>query len=327
MALRRDQYDTIMKEYDRKRDAHRKESAARREEIYASVPGYRALDEKVSELGLYGIRRALSGLSFDREENTAALYALRREKENLLTEAGYPADYLEPIFECRKCSDTGYLPDGTKCECFRSQEIEILYDQSHIREKLASENFSVLSTRWYQGEDLNRFTAAVDSVHRFVDEFDRTYRNLYFYGPVGTGKSFLSNCAAEALIKSGHSVIYFSASALFERLNSLTYDYKMREELDALRRDLYECELLIIDDLGTEIPGNLVASSLFSLLNERDLRKRSTIISTNLSLDELQSRYSARILSRIMYSYDLLKLTGYDIRVQKKQANRSKNDR
>jgi DNA replication protein DnaC len=155
----------------------------------------------------------------------------------------------------------------------------------------------------------------------FVENFKQDYHNILFYGTVGTGKSFLSGCVASELLKNGHSVIYFSSTGLFDNLARYTFDTKEKEALSAFYQDLYNCELLIIDDLGTEITNSFVASQLFSCLNERNLRKRATIISTNLSLEELRDRYSDRVFSRITSSYTICKLTGRDIRMIKKRAS------
>ena len=141
---------------------------------------------------------------------------------------------------------------------------------------------------------------------------------MFLYGTVGTGKTFLSNCIAREAIESGHSVIYFSASVLFDTLARNTYDYKSQETLDYLYNDLYNCDLLVIDDLGTEQSTTFTLSHLFTCLNERINRGKSMIISTNLSLPELKDRYQDRIFSRITSSFDFCKLTGPDIRMYKK---------
>ena len=191
---------------------------------------------------------------------------------------------------------------------------------------IASENFSNLSYEYYQGEDLAHFRKCVDVCHNFVQNFKQDYHNLFFYGTVGTGKSFLSGCIASELLQSGHSVIYFSASGLFDTLARYTFDTRAKEALSGFYEDIYNCDLLIIDDLGTEMTNTFVASQLFSCLNERHLRQKATIISTNLSLEELRDRYSDRVFSRITSHYDLCKLTGPDIRMCKKRMqNASEN--
>ena len=120
------------------------------------------------------------------------------------------------------------------------------------------------------------------------------------------------------LIENGHSVIYFSAARLFEALSQLSFDYRNKEELHGIYDGLYQCDLLIIDDLGTELTNNFVTSQFFSCLNERHMRRKSTIISTNLSLEELRNRYSDRIFSRITSNYTICKLSGTDVRMYKR---------
>ena len=134
------------------------------------------------------------------------------------------------------------------------------------------------------------------------------------------GKSFMSNCIAAELLKKGKTVIYQTAPVLLESV----IDFKMNRQknLDSnFYQSILDCDLLIIDDLGTETTNSFVSSQLFLILNERNLRKKSTIISTNLALDDIKNIYSERIFSRLSSSYTMLRLTGDDIRIQKKLLN------
>ena len=234
-----------------------------------------------------------------------------------MRENGFPADFLTPKYECEKCQDTGYVANQ-KCNCFRAAEIDLIYEQSHIKNLLKTENFSALSYDYYEGEDYEKFTKAVQICQNFIKTFYLDYRNLFFYGTVGTGKSFLSCCIAKELMDKGYLVIYFSASQLFDVLSKSTFEKDSREAVSGISDDICECDLLIIDDLGTELTNSFVSSQLFSCLNNRHMRKKPTIITTNLSLGELRDRYSDRIFSRITSNYDVCKLTGRDIRMQKK---------
>lgn len=325
MALSSSQYEAIIKEYQRTRDENRALEDARRQEVCEAIPEYLPLCESVSTLSVARAKRLLEG-------DDAALSGLREElaeiaqrRKRLLVEHGFPADYLEPVYRCPDCQDTGYIasPEGlkAKCHCFRQQEISILYAQSHIQEMIVRENFSVLSYEYYQGEDLRRFQAAVGVSRRFIQEFEGNCQNLFFYGAVGTGKSFLSGCIAKELLQRGNSVIYFSAAGLFDMLARYTFDGRLKEGLQDFCEDLYGCDLLIIDDLGTEITNNFVTSSLFACLNERHLSGKSTLISTNISLEELRNRYSDRVFSRITSSFTLCSFTGPDIRILKKRLS------
>lgn len=325
MALSNSQYEAIRKEYQRTRDENRILAEARLREVCEAVPEYLPLSESVSTLSVARARRMLEGDEDALSGLHQELAELACRRKCLLAEHGFPEDYLEPIYRCPDCQDTGYVTSDqglkTKCHCFRQQEISLLYAQSHIQELIERENFSVLSYEYYQGEDLRRFDAAVGISRKFIREFGEVCRNLFFYGTVGTGKSFLSGCIARELLQRGCSVLYFSAAGLFDTLARYTFDGRLKDSLQDFCEDLYGCDLLIVDDLGTEITNSFVTSALFSCLNERHLRGRSTLISTNISLEELRDRYSDRIFSRISSGFTLCKLTGPDIRILKKRLS------
>ena len=330
MSLTNAQYNSIMKGYEQPRDRNRHLAEQRRREIYTKLPEYGRLDESVGELSVAQAKLLLNGDDEALTRLRSSLKEISRQKRELLTSAGYPADYLEPVYDCPDCKDTGYIDseDGLrkKCHCFHQQELVILYEQSHFRVMNAGENISNLTYENYQGDALTHIRKCVDVCRNFVQNFKQDYHNLFFYGTVGTGKSFLSGCIASELLQTGHSVIYFSASGLFDTLARYAFDSRAKEALSGFYEDLYNCDLLIIDDLGTEMTNTFVASQLFSCLNERHLRKNATIISTNLSLEELRDRYSDRVFSRITSHYDLCKLTGPDIRMCKKRMQNTSDN-
>lgn len=323
MALTNTQYDTIIKSYDAKQDKNRRLLQKRTSYVYSHVQGYRELDNRIASVSVAQGKKLLEGDDGALNELKATICRLSDRKRQLLLDANLPADYLEPVYDCPDCRDTGYR-EGSKCHCFRQAVITMLYEQSGIRKMLESENFSVLSYDYYKGEDLTRFKNTVVTCRNFINNFNSDYHNLFFYGTVGTGKSFLSGCVAKELIERGHSVIYFSASGLFDTLSKLKFDYKNADELHKEYEDLFQCDLLIIDDLGTEYTNNLVNSELFSLINDRHLRQKAVIISTNLSLADFRERYSDRIFSRITSNYEICKLTGPDIRMHKKRLQNRK---
>lgn len=323
MALTNAQHESILIEYQHIRDGNRALRESRKEMICRSIPEFGELADSVSTLSVAAARRMLAGDDTAPAVLHERLARITSRQKELLLENGYAEDYLDPIYNCPHCQDTGYLntEEGLrrKCRCFRQKEIALLYAQSNIRDLIGKENFSTLSFRYYEGDDLRRFEAAVQISKKFAETFKEDYQNLFFYGTVGTGKSFLSGCIAAELLQKGNSVIYFSSSGLFDTLARFSFDAKSKEALHDLYEDFYNCDLLIIDDLGTEITNSFVTSQLFSCLNERYLRSRSTLISTNLSLEELRDRYSDRIFSRITSSFHLCKLTGPDIRIMKKR--------
>lgn len=313
MALSNSQYNAIMRVYEERQTRNRHSLEERTARVNQQVEGYRELSDSIAAISVTQGKKLLEGDENALSELKSTLRRLSAMKQELLTGAGFPEEYLSPVYDCPDCKDTGYI-GSEKCHCFKQAIIDLLYEQSGIRSMLEKENFSSLSYDYYQGEDLERFKKNVTTAKNFIKTFDSDYHNLFFYGTVGTGKSFLSGCIAKELIEKGFSVIYFSAAGLFETLSRNMFDYKNTEELRSLHEDLYGCDLLIIDDLGTECINNATASMFFSLLNERHLNQKATIISTNLFLEDIQNRYSERIFSRIMNQYISLKFTGPDIR-------------
>ena len=321
MALTNTQYDEIMHDYERLRTLKRSELTKRIRYVEQHVPGYLDLEQETGKRSAAFGRRLLNGEKLDRSELHRQLAEVSARKLSLLREAGLSDDYLNMQYECPFCKDTGYV-GNEKCSCFKQKIIERLYAQSNINKLAEEANFDILSEDYYEGEDLDRFRGAVRTSKDFIKNFESLYPNLLFYGTVGTGKSFLSICIAKEILEKGHSVLYFSAASLFSLIQTNTYDFKKSEELRSLYDDLYNTELLIIDDLGTEHVSNTSIPQLFTCINERLNRNKSTIITTNFSLDDIKSMYSERVSSRIASSYHLCKLTGKDIRIMKKVQNR-----
>ncbi len=317
MSLTNSQYDAIMRTYEEKQRRSRRRLEQNTQEVYAKIPEYEELDRQTAETSIAHGRRLLGGEQEARQSLKDELSRIAEKKAALLRKYGFPDDFLEPTYECPKCKDTGY-DQNKKCSCFRAAEIELIYEQSHIRNMLQTENFSALSYEYYDGDELEKFRKAVQICQNFTQTFHKDYQNLFFYGTVGTGKSFLACCVAKELMDRGNLVIYFSASQLFDALSKSTFEKDSAEAISGISDDISECDLLIIDDLGTELTNAFVSSQLFSCLNNRHMRKKSTIITTNLSLSELRDRYSDRIFSRITSNYTVCKLVGSDIRMKKK---------
>ena len=313
MALSNSQYDTIKRIYDNRQLARHYEQEKRLNHVNEHVDGFREVNESISSLCLKKAELLLEGQTSALSDLKDAIAVLKQQKETLLIQAGLPADYLNVPYICEVCQDTGYI-NGEKCHCFKQAAITLLYDQSNLQNQLDDTDFSRVTDVYYDGEDLVNFRNSYEKSINFVNNFKNDYQNLCFYGTVGTGKSFLSGCIAKALMQEGHSVIYFSASRLMDLFSYSSFDSKGREEAEETFKEIYDCDLLIIDDLGSEVTNALSASRLFTCINERHLRRKSIIISTNLSLGELRTRYTDRIFSRISNYFLFCKMTGPDIR-------------
>jgi|GEM_PF-40310 len=319
MPLQNYQYDTIMREYSKTQSQNRRILEERTQEIYKKIPRIHEIDEEVATLSAKKARALLSGESSGLEDLKAAISLLSQERNALLVCNSYPEDYLELPYKCPVCQDTGYV-GSQKCTCFKKAEIELLYTQSNLKEILKKENFDHFSFDYYSDTMKNEATGlteretarrAYDIARGFVRNFDSSFENLFLYGDTGVGKTFLSHCIAHDLLESAHCVMYFSAFDLFE----LLADSKFSRDKTEGQEFVFDSDLLIIDDLGTELTNSFVSSQLFLCINERIMRRKSTIISTNLKLENFSDTYSERTFSRIASNYRMVKLEGKDIRI------------
>ena len=323
MSLTSSEYQQIQQIYEERRLNSEKELAQRKAELYEKIPALAEIDEQLIHGSVQAATLALEG-------NSASLDALSRtnawlisRKKQLLTGAGYPEDYLERRYCCELCRDTGSV-NGKACNCFRRTVIDRFYMDEGRRERLSKENFSTFDPEMYSAQSIDRATGktyreialeALADAHAFVDNFGRVYRNLLINGNTGVGKTFLSNCIAKELLDRGYTVLYLSAFRLFEIFSYYRFGDRERSQKASMDFDtILDCDLLVIDDLGTEIPNSYTTSQLFACLEERNERHAPTLISTNLSMDELGKRYSDRIASRL-FTFQYIKLFGKDIRV------------
>ncbi|MCR5467776.1 MAG: ATP-binding protein [Lachnospiraceae bacterium] len=325
MPLSNSQYDSLFREYNDKQIRNQRILDERKKELYAKAPRLKEIEKSISSIAVSSAAKMLSGDTGAIDELKIRLDALKNERNELLNQLGYAPNYLtEPPYDCKDCRDTGYI-DNNRCHCFRQRAIDLVYTQSNLGNILADENFDNFRFDYYPKDDINPTTKLssyesmktfVQKVKDFINDFDSKFENLFLYGDTGVGKTFLSNCIAKELLDTAHSVIYLSAFQLFDILRDADFE---RDSESMLQGDnISNCDLLIIDDLGTELSNSYTNSALFNCLNERILNKKSTIISTNLSVELFSDTYSERIMSRIYSNYELLRLSGADIRIKKK---------
>ena len=325
MSLKKHQYNAIMRTYDERRSASRALLAARQKEIEQMIPAYTALQQQLIENSMNYARTALFGTdSANTQELRKQNEKLSKQKESLLLANGYPADYLSPIYTCPDCKDTGMIGEE-RCHCFKQAVVDLLYAQSGLASVLEEENFGTFSFSYYNNTMIDPKTKLTpyqnmqriyDICQSFVRNFDTEFSNLLFYGTSGLGKTFLSHCIAKELLGTAHTVLYLTAYELFDILGKAMYHEE--EDFAASGEHILDCDLLIIDDLGTELSNAFTLSRLSLCINERFLNRRSTIISTNFGVQELADHYGERNFSRIFSSYAPLRFFGEDIRLKKK---------
>lgn len=340
MGLTNSQYDAVMRVYDRRRISNHHVEEARRKTAYEAVPELQDLDRAVVHSAVERVRSLLSPMDvhaaggaavpfLDLLKKSAGGKDPSQRRRELLRANGFPEDYLDPVYTCSKCRDTGLIGQE-RCSCFDREVIRLFYTQSGLSRVLEEENFQTLDMSYYPDDLIHPRSGkssrqimenAVSSCRKFAQEYDLGLQNNYLLltGGTGVGKTFLTHCIAKELIDSGHSVICYSAGELFDKLAQARFA-KGQDTPEEYVDDVYlsGCDLLIIDDLGTELVNSFVGSALFQLLNSRIAAGLGMVISTNLSVQELSRTYSERISSRILASFTLIEVFGKDIRVQKR---------
>ena len=318
MALSNGQVQEIQRILsERQLEAHRR-YLEKREEIFRKLPELEELEEKVRAFSLsvagemqQGNREGLLRL---KEE----IGKLHKEKKALLEGAGYKIQDLEEEEHfCPLCQDTGYV-DGKKCQCFLKLQGELLYRQSRMGAVLERENFSKFQLERFDNKEklgqcgnktLREYIKEIrDYLTNYCEEYPKNNRSILFTGSTGTGKTYFLHSIAKALLDRGVSVLYFTATGLFEYFSK-----RMREE-DG-EDYIEEVDVILIDDLGTEFSNSFTTSRFFALLNQRILDRKTMLISTNLNFKELREMYSDRVVSRFMSDYEIIPLYGKDQRL------------
>lgn len=327
MALSNSEFNQIMREYEERRYHARWELENRTKEVYEKIPRIKEIHDEISTISVQNIKNRLLGEkaaepNSTKEELHERIKKLVREKEELLIKGGYNTDYLKERYVCDDCKDTGYI-ENSKCHCLKEKIAELLYSKSNLREILERENFSTFNFNLYSDNIKDKITNessksniynAVRIAKKFVDNFGKESQNLLIYGNTGVGKTFLTNCIAKEIMDKSKSVIYLSSIRLFELLAQEQFEKGNRESFTGIK-EILDCDLLIIDDLGTELVNSFTTSAFFNCINERYLKGKPIIISTNLSVRQIKDIYSERIFSRLASNYTMLKIFGEDLRI------------
>lgn len=325
-------YKDIMREvsleYERKRDRLEKEKRARIEYIYKKVPAIRRIDEDILKTGLSMSKYIIgnpNGYKETVKKTKEIIDALKMEKAYLLTESNIPSDYMDIKYDCSSCKDSGYLESGEKCNCLKQALVSRAYKMSNLGSVLNKENFhsfniDVFNTEPYSGEDMTPRENMIDIVgiaEGFISNFEEINgENLLFYGTTGLGKTFLCNCIAKALLDKNKIVIYQTAFTILDILERRRFGKGYNEMSDYQYNLLFDADLLVIDDLGTEVTNTFTNAEIFNIVNTRLIAGKKTLISTNLTPKEISEIYTDRVFSRILDKFIPLKFYGKDLRWQ-----------
>ncbi|MBE7058255.1 MAG: hypothetical protein E7387_04040 [Ruminococcaceae bacterium] len=333
------------KEYAQRRNEAKLAQEVRKERVYTELPQIKQIDKKINMLGILTVYKAMKRsvnanilkdcpneyFCYSKEEIDNEILLLKQKKVVILKEAGYPGDYMENAFFCRKCSDTGFvLNNGIEisCECRRkllseklkavsgvpAEDVFSKFDSSLYSETANQEKYGISVSPKVQME------AVYKRCVRFAEEFENpSVNNMVFLGNSGLGKTFLGNCIINALTDKGVSCLYMPSTSLFKPFAPGFYS---QEEANELIDFIFNCKFLLIDDLGSEKQTGTRYAELLEILNMRELRGKKelckTVITTNLSPANLFAHYGERVASRILGGYDILKFAGDDIRLKLK---------
>ena len=323
----------ILISYQKKRDKAESDLELRKNDVYSQIPEFKKLDDEISKVGLQLAKLVLQNPSNKENiilESKKKMDELKSQKKELLTKYKVPNGYLEIQHDCNICKDKGFLDNGHKCNCLKQEIINEAYKMSNISRMLEKENFTTLDTSIFSSEKdpesnispQQNMLQIVSICESFILDFDKDNgENLLFYGDTGLGKTYMTNCIANEILKQGKTVLYQTAPVLLENIIDNKFNKYKTNNTNDFNNQVLNVDLLIIDDLGTECINNMKLSELFTILNSRSLNLNNkitkTIISTNLSIEKIFSVYEERIGSRIAGFYDIYYFFGDDLRLMK----------
>ena len=319
-----------LQQFEEDRRTREERFQTRRESVFRRQPRRRQIEEELGSTMSRIIASALRhgtdpgpAVEVLREENLR----VQEEKRQLLNQMGLPQDCLDEKPACALCGDTGYR-NGQVCRCLRQYYAREQQKELSRMLDLGGQSFDTFSLQWYSEEDTEGLGISprenMDWVYRtckrYAEEFcPETSGNLLLTGDTGLGKTFLSAAIAREVSGNGWSVVYDTAGRIFQRFEAQKFAQK-KDAGDDVDRVL-NCDLLILDDLGTEMTTAFIQSALYQIVNTRLMEKKSTILNTNLMPGEIARRYSPQLASRIEGEYQLLPFFGKDIRKLKKERN------
>ena len=321
----------LLKEYEQNRLQAELELENKLSNFYIKNPDISNINDKINRISIEITKTILLNNNSETiKKLNIELEKLKEEKNDLLNKLNIQNDFFKPNYSCKLCNDTGYLVDNNQimCTCLKQKLLNIQYNKSNIS-SLEHENFDNFNINIFSDKkDEQKYNSPIspkENVEKikeialnFIENFDNHQeKNLLFTGNTGLGKTYLTNCIANELLKQGKTVLYQTAPVMLDSI----IDYRFGKNNEFNYNDLLNVDLLIIDDLGTESSNNMKFSELFNILNTRLLNQNNhvtkTIISTNLSLNHLFKTYDERIFSRLVGYYNICRFFGEDLRYKK----------
>ncbi len=321
----------LLTEYEQKRRKAEMKLDYEKENLYRKIPRLEEIEIEINKISINKAKAILSDKNYQKEIDEK-IEELRKEREKILQKEKIK---LEIKYECNICNDTGYIKrENSKtemCNCLKQKLLNLSYNKSNLSD-IQSNNFTNFNSNIFSDETnevkykrkispRKNITDIKNACINFVDKFDELdTKNLLFFGNTGLGKTYMSNCIANELIKQGKTVLYQTAPVLLETIIDNKFNKYKTQNADEFYKNILTVDLLIIDDLGTECLNSMKLSELFTVLNTRILslnnKPTKTIISTNLTIEQIFRKYEERIGSRIAGYYDIYQFFGEDLRLK-----------
>lgn len=315
MAYSQEVYTKATEILDRRREKANMEAQARFDEISEKIPELEEIQRGLSKIGLNISKVFLysSDKQADIEKLMEESLKLQEKKKKLLVENGYDEDALAVRYTCNACKDTGFI-GNRRCKCHKELLKEIERRNLSKIAPIDECTFDSFNTAYYP--NTARAEKIKSTCFKYASQFTTASKNIIFYGGTGLGKTHLSLAIANGVINRGYSVVYGTAQNILNDLQN--ENFGRTDNLRYYERAVLNCDLLIIDDLGTEFKNAYTVACLYNIINSRLLAKLPVIVSTNYSTEELEEKYDQRITSRIIGEYSPVTLTGNDIRYIRK---------
>lgn len=320
MAYSADVISRARRILDSRKAAYEFHQEAQRKEIYEKLPRVREIDILLRSSMVEAAQAAFLGGANTMEQVKKTNLALQAERKALI-EGKFPPEYANDAPFCDHCGGTGYM-GATMCSCLaeicgeeQKKELSLLTCGEHRFADFRLDYYPEAIDPQYGVSPRMVMGRILTICKQYAENFTPAAGNLLFNGSTGLGKTMLSACIATEITEKCYSVAYETAAHLFSKLERDRF-HPDEESAEAVRK-LRTCDLLIVDDLGTELPGNFTVAALYNLLNDRLLSGKPMIISTNLNISEIRERYSPQIASRLQGNFQLLNFIGSDIRVLK----------
>ncbi len=299
----------------------------REDEVREKAPEFAMVEAQLKKGGLAIARGILEGVN-----NVAiarkCIEEAQAKRAEILERLHLPKDYLDEIYTCKKCRDTGFSEDGRRCECLKKMISKYIGINSNLTEAMREQTFNNFDMSLFENQEDVKGTSVLDIAKKaykkaigFAETFEETNANLYLYGSAGTGKTYISSCIANRALERGFTVYYQSAFKLLDVLEKLKfgrYEDDERVQAEYVEKYIYDVDLLVIDDVGTEFVTAYSSAALFDIINSRIVDRKSTIISSNLGPIKMAEVYGTRFASRITGSFEPLGFIGKDLRRIKK---------